>query len=261
MESDVVLLRAASGLEKMMSPGLKNGPIKDSTVAQISAALYYQTNVLAGLTKNAGFQKFFRETIYKQILEDFGNYIDAKARSNPKSLHHVYEWNSVGKESARLFRLKAKKTGPISFGITYSFVLSKTFVPHHEKRRHVFKNKASIIESGKPLVIRPRNSKRLVFEINGEKVFMPIDRSVTVQRPGGKSATNQFSLAYARFFNGNLVRESIKRSGFNNVFKYKTAKALGIPATIRTVKYSFSPNTIRREAESALLSQFGGVIL
>lgn len=244
-----------------MSPGINKGPIKDSTVAQISAALYYQTNVLANLTKNAGFQKLFRDTLYKQILQDFGNYIDAKARSNPKSLHHVYEWNSVGKDSARLFKLNAKKTGPISFGISYSFLMSKTFVPHHEKRRHVFKNKAALMESGKPLVIRPTKAKRLVFEINGEKVFMPIGRSVTVQRPGGKAATNQFSLAYARFFNGNLVRESIKKSGFNNIFRYKTAKALGIPASIKTVKYSFSPNTVRREAESALLSQFGGVII
>jgi hypothetical protein len=261
LESDVVLLRAASGLERLMSPGLNKGVLRDSTVAQISAALYYQTNVLAGLTKNAGFQKLFRETLYKQILEDFGNYVDAKARSNPKSLHHVYEWNRVGNPASRLFKLNSKKTGALSFSISYSFLMSKTFVPHFEKRRHVFKNKAAIIESGKPLVISPRNSKRLVFEINGEKVFMPVGKSVTVNRPGGKAATNQFSLAYSRFFSGNLVKESIKRSGFNNIFNSKTAKALRIPGSIKTVRYSFSPNTVRKEAESSLLLQFGGVVL
>ncbi len=35
---------------------------------------------------------------------DFGNYIDALARSKPKSLHHVYEWQRAGNKTARLFK-------------------------------------------------------------------------------------------------------------------------------------------------------------
>lgn len=244
-----------------MVPGLNKGVLQDSTVAQISAALYYQANVMAGLNKNSGFKKLFQDTIFKQILEDFGAYVDAKARMNPKSLHHVYEWNRAGDREYRLFKLNKKKSSSLSFGITYSFLTSKSFVPGSGKRKHVFKNKASLMESGKPLVISPRYASRLVFEIDGEKIFMPIGKSVTVKRPGGSAATNQFSLAYSRFFSSNLVSESIKKSGFQKIFNLKTSKALKIPYSIKKVQYSFSPNTVRREAESALVSQFGGAIL
>lgn len=65
-----------------MLGGSKNGPIQDSNVAQISAALYYQANVIAQLTSNRAFKETFQKTIYNQIMEDFGNYIDAKARMN-----------------------------------------------------------------------------------------------------------------------------------------------------------------------------------
>lgn len=261
MESNVALLRAASRLEKLMSPGLNKGVLQDSTVAQVSAALYYQAQVMAGLSSNAGFKKLFQDTIYKQILEDFGAYIDAKARMNPKSLHHVYEWNKVGSREHRLFKLTKKNNSGLSFGIRYSFLTSKTFVPGDSKRRHVFKNKAAAMESGKPLIIRPRYATRLVFEIDGEKIFMPAGKPVTVKRPGGAAATNQFSLAYSRFFSGNLVSESIKKSGFEKIFNAKTSKALKIPYGIKKVKYSFSANTVRKEAEAALVSEFGGVLV
>ena len=36
------------------------------------------------------------------------------------------------------------------------------------RRRHMFANKAEVMEAGKPLVIRPKNAERLVFEIDGE---------------------------------------------------------------------------------------------
>ena len=40
----------------------------------------------------------------------------------------------------------------------------------------------------KPLVIRPKNAERLVFEIDGETVFMPKGKSVTVRRPGASTS-------------------------------------------------------------------------
>ena len=64
-----------------------------------------------------------------------------------------------------------------------------------------------------PLTFMKQNSssERLVFEIDGETVFMPKGQSVTVKRPGGSAATNQFTLAHSRFFSGRLVNESIKK--------------------------------------------------
>lgn len=262
METNIPLLRAASGLEKNMIGGTKGGILQDSTVAQVSAALYYQANVIANLTNNVGFKNAFKKSISDQIIKDFGNYIDAKARTSPKSLHHVYEWKKTGQQSARLFKLNILDGEGISFKITYSLLPSKSFVPNSSsKRKHVFVNKAAIIEEGGPLVIRPRHAERLVFEADGEVIFLPKGKSVTIKSPGGKAARNQFKLAYARFFNSNLVNESIKKSGFQRIFNSASSKALKIPASIKTVRYSFSPNTVRNEADAAVTAAFGGVLI
>lgn len=262
MESNVALLRAASGLERLMFGGSKNSTLKDSNVAQISAALYYQANVIAKLTSNKQFKETFQKTIYRQIMQDFGNYIDAKARMNPKSLHHVYEWSRAGQSDYRLFDLVMIDGEGISFKIKYTLNQSKSFVPSAEgKRKHVFANKASVMEAGMPLKIAPRYSERLVFEMDGITVFMPKGASVTVRSPGGAKARNQFSLAYSQFFSGNLVNESIKKSGFQRIFNSASAKALRIPTSIKKVKYSFSPNTVRSEADMAAATAFGGALI
>jgi hypothetical protein len=255
-----MLIQAASGLERMMYANQK-GVLKDSTVAQISAYVYYEAAVIAKLTTNKAFQNAFSKIMFDQINLDFGNYIDALARSKPKSLHHVYEWKKTGNKSARLFKLN--KTGQVglSFGINYEFLPSKSMVPASTgKRRHMFVNKASIMEKGEPLVIRPKNADRLVFEIDGETVFMPKGASVTVKRPGGSGARNQFTLAHSRFFSGRLVNDSIKKSGFQRLFNSSMSKALGVPSDIKRVKYSFSANTIRSQADSALTLSFGGAM-
>lgn len=255
-----MLVQAASGLERMMYSN-QNGPLKDSTVAQISAFVYYESAVISKLTNNIQFQAKFTKTIFDQIDTDFGNYIDALARSKPKSLHHVYEWKRVGNKSARLFKLNKISESGLSFKIDYSLLPSKSMVPStNSNRRHVFVNKASVMEEGNPLVIRPKNAERLVFEYNGEMVYIPKGQSVTVKRPGGSAARNQFGLAHSRFFSGRLVNESIKKSGFQKIFNASMAKALSIPSNIKKVQYSFSPNTIRSQADAALAASFGGVM-
>jgi hypothetical protein len=255
-----MLIQAASGLERMMYAN-QNGPLKDSTVAQISAYVYYEAAVISRLTTNKAFQNAFSKVMFDQINLDFGNYIDSLARSKPKSLHHVYEWKKSGNKTARLFKLNQTTQMGLSFGINYEFLPSKSMVPASTgKRRHMFINKASVMEKGEPLVIRPKNAERLVFEIDGETVFMPKGAPVTVRRPGGSAARNQFTLAHSRFFSGRLVNDSIKRSGFQRLFNSSMTKALGVPSDIKRVKYSFSANTIKSQADSALTLSFGGVM-
>jgi len=255
-----MLVQAASGLERMMYAN-QNGPLKDSTVAQISAFVYYEAAVLSRLTTNPQFKALFTKTMFDQINTDFGNYIDALARSKPKSLHHVYEWKRAGNKTARLFKLNKISEDGLSFRVNYEFLPSRSMVPGPtSKRRHMFANKASIMEAGKPLVIRPKNAERLVFEIDGETIFMPKGQSVTIRRPGGSAATNQFTLAHSRFFSGNLVNSSIKNSGFQRIFNSSMSKSLRVPSNIKKVQYSFSPNLIRSQADSALAASFGGVM-
>jgi hypothetical protein len=89
---------------------------------------------------------------------------------------------------------------------------------------------------------------------------MPKGASVTVKRPGGSAARNQFTLAHSRFFSGNLINDSIKRSGFQRLFNSSITKALGVPSNIKRVQYSFSANTIRSQADAALTLAFGGAM-
>jgi hypothetical protein len=67
-------------------------------------------------------------------------------------------------------------------------------------------------------------------------------------------------LAHSRFFSGNLVNASIKSSGFQRIFNSSMSKALRVPSNIKKVQYSFSPNLIRSQADSALAASFGGVM-
>ncbi len=260
MDNSGLLVQVSSGLERMMYAN-QSGPLKDSTVAQISAFVYYEAAVISKLTTNKQFQNAFTKVMFDQINLDFGNYIDALARSRPKSLHHVYEWKKTGNKTARLFKLNRLSAEGLSFRIDYDLLPSTSMVPSaNGRRRHVFANKASIMEAGKPLVIRPKNSERLVFESDGETVFMPKGMPVTVKRPGGSAATNQFNLAHSRFFSGRLVNESIKRSGFQKIFNSSMTKALRVPSNIKKVQYSFSANAIRSQADAALTASFGGVM-
>jgi hypothetical protein len=255
-----MLIQAASGLERMMHAN-QNGVLKDSTVAQISAFVYYEAAVISKLTTNKQFQNAFTKIIFDQIDTDFGNYIDALARSKPKSLHHVYEWKKTGNKNARLFKLNKISEEGLSFRVNYDFLPSRSLVPSsNSRRRHMFAEKAVVMEKGNPLVIRPKNSERLVFEVDGETVFMPKGAAVTVRRPGGSAARNQFSLAHSRFFSGRLVNESIKKSGFQRIFNSSMTKALRVPSNIKKVQYTFSANTIRSQADSALSLSFGGAM-
>ena len=258
MESSAALVSVASGLESLMT-GLNTSILKDSTVAQISATVYYQAQVMAKLTSNKNFQTKFNTMIYNQINEDFGAYIDAKARTAPVAFHHVYEWKKTGNPESRLFQIKKLSQDGLSFKIGYDFKLSKSLVPTGKgKHRHVFANKAAVMESGIPIVIRPRSAERLVFEVNGYTVFMPKGAAVTVTKPGGTRVKDSFKMAYKQFFTGNLVNLSIKKSGFQKMFNSSISKALKVPIDIKRVKYSFSANTVRAQANFALTSAFGG---
>jgi hypothetical protein len=257
LASEILAIRAASGLVNLMSNRPASGAIKDSTVAQISAALFYKTNVMAKLASNAQFQSAFRNVIFDQLQVDFGDYVDAKSRTSPKSFHHVYEWGRIGEDEARLFKLKKLPADGLSLKVNYELIDSKSFVPsENSNNKHVFVKKASVMEDGKTVVIAPRFSERLVFDVDGYTVFMPKGESVTVRKPGGAGVKNSFFSAYRYFFTGQLVNMSIKKSGFQRLFNSSISRALGVPAQVKTVKYSFSANQLANEADAATSAAF-----
>jgi len=128
LDNSGLLVQASSGLERMMYSN-QSGPLKDSTVAQVSAFIYYEAAVISKLTTNNQFKALFTKTMFDQINTDFGNYIDALARSKPKSLHHVYEWKKTGNKTARLFKLNKISEDGLSFKVNYEFTPSRSMVP------------------------------------------------------------------------------------------------------------------------------------
>lgn len=252
MESKFLLVQAASGLERLMA-GSKGSVLQDSLVAQISAAIYYKSHAVIALTESEKIKSSFRKIIFQQINEDFGLFMDAQARTKPKTYHHVYEWKKAGSPEARLFKINTLQSEGFSLRIGYSFKPSTSLVPSsNSNRRHVFAQKAAVMEAGRPLVIAPRYAERLIFETkNGYTVYMPKGESVTVNRPGGNYVVGSFEAAYKMFFKGNLVNLSIKKSGFQKIFTAAALKTLSVPSDIKRVKYSFSANAVRSMAYAA----------
>jgi len=220
-----MLVQAASGLERLMVGNRNNALLKDSTVAQISAYMYYNAQVISKLTTNKAFQSKFSSVIFAQIDKDFGEYIDALARTRPKSLHHVYEWKKVGNKTARLFKLNLLSQEGLSFKVGYQFTPSKSFVPasKYSRRRHVFANKAEIMENGIPVTIVPKKSSVLAFEQDGETIFTK--GPINVDNPGGPAVQNGFqntvNLFFSRYFTQAFLRTSGLYDYFNNPKVYK----------------------------------------
>jgi hypothetical protein len=261
LASSELLVATASALETVGSKPSSKYPIQETLVAQVSAVIYYKSMVMSELTTSKSFKAKFNKVIFDQINEDFGSYIDAQARTKPKSLHHVYEWKKTGMKEARLFNLNKIDSGELGFGVSYKFNQSKTAVPNkYSKRKNVFKNKAEIMEKGITVVVSPRFAERLVFDSGlGYTVFMPKGASVTITKPGGVAAKQSFETAYKRFFTSNLVNLSIKKSGFQKIFTYKMKDILRVPREVRKVKYVFSGRMLRAEAKQAIENAFGGL--
>jgi hypothetical protein len=127
--------------------------------------------------------------------ESLGVYIDSKARMSPESLHHVYEWNSVGQKDSRLFsfNVDARK----------SFIaISGKFLPStslSEGSNTPFVDKANVMENKISIIIEPKNSSVLVFEDGSETVFTT--KSIRVDNPGGNFVSGSFESVVDEFFN------------------------------------------------------------
>lgn len=260
MESNYALINASSGLVRSMTSS-KNGVIKESLTAQIAASLYYQSQVMANLMNNKAVASKFQRLMFDAVQEDFAMFVDAQARSNPKQLHHVYEWQKVGNNSARLFKLNKLQSQGLMLSLNYSFLPSKSKVPNKNKKTYIFSNKATVMENARTVIISPKNADRLVFEASGGyTVFMPKGKSVTVKNPGGHAVKKSFEMTYSRYFKGPLVNAAIKNSGVNRILANDIVKSLKLPGQIKKVKYTFSPNSLKAEAEARVTEVFLGGI-
>jgi hypothetical protein len=133
--------------------------------------------VVWGLSSPIG-QRNVQKTIERSVNRKYLPYMNALARGNRKSMHHLYEWNRVGITNARLFDLTVPPTsrGKANFSMKVTFRPSKSLVPLTEaqatpgptgavvQQKHIFYNKAMVMEYGQSVTIRPKTSKYLAFD-------------------------------------------------------------------------------------------------
>jgi hypothetical protein len=127
-------------------------------------------------------------------VEALGKYIDARARGDHASLHHVYEPGETGNEGGRLYSFTVKPTLSV-INIGGSFKQS-TGTPL--AGGEPFYDKARMMENGISVTIAPKNGDVISFEEDGEMVFTT--ESITIEHPGGDAVAGSFGRVVDDFF-------------------------------------------------------------
>lgn len=140
----------------------------------------------------------------KRFLAEF---IDANARINPASLHHVYEWQKTGSPEARLFDIEYTVSN-LGLSLRSTFRQSTSIKAGSETP---FYDKARVMEAGVAVTIRPRKSPVLVFEDDGQTIFTP--NPVRVTNPGGEAVAGSFEKTFDMFFQKYFTQAFLKASG------------------------------------------------
>jgi hypothetical protein len=165
----------------------------DKFAEKVMALSVYDNTVLTDLYLNPlNAQKINRGAAIL-IKNYFDEYMDARSKQNSQSYHHVYEFDSVGDRSSRLFKADINSTPDGSATITYSFTSAKR--PNREG--YPFPNKAEVMEAGNPITITPKKSEYLQFMLEDGKFVK--SKQVVVNNPGGPGVANSFTTTLNRF--------------------------------------------------------------
>lgn len=182
-----------------------------------------------------GGKKVLLDSIGRKSIEVMKEFIDSYARIDPAMLHHVYEWYQVGSPNARLFDIDYTVSG---VGLTFYTTLTQS-QSIKAGSNTPFYNKATVMEKGKPLTIRPKKSPVLAFEDNGETVFTR--NPVKVYNPGGEDVEGGFEEVFNIFMTQYFKQSFLKMSGISDYIKYPKVFKTNMKAGKRggkTVGYS-----------------------
>ena len=149
-------------------------------------------------------QILFNERLAEFTVEALNKYIDSRARVNPEALHHVYEWNQSGKESARLFQITPKVSKRV-LTFTGKFLPSRTA---SNESAEPFVDKANIMENAISITIEPKNSDVLAFTVDGETVFSTT--AIHIANPGGDEVAGSFGRTVEQFFSDYFTNALLK---------------------------------------------------
>lgn len=173
--------------------------------------------------------------VFTMSAKSFVKAMNVQAKASPKTYHHIYEWNKVGVDKARLFYLYKDVNSGGRLVIKPGFINSKTTVPIAKEllrpgktgksvsSRYVFKDKASIMESGKPIIYR--TSKNIPMPEDGKLRFVSAGTVIRNYHPGGKQVKGSFEKFYNVWFS-TKVNDVIKRSGIMSSIDAELARVL-----------------------------------
>ena len=188
------------------------------------------------------------------IGKEFVRQTNRYAAANKKSMHHVYEWNKAGNNSNRLFTLNRDYVQGGRLVVSTKFLESRASVPVSPQLRragkngksvkggHVFKNKAYVMESGRPVHIQAKGAKALAFPGKNGIVFIPRGQSITVRNPGGKAVAGSFTRHTREWFkNPANTTGTLLSSGYLKKLEVEIARCLrvnnsGAPNVATTIK-------------------------
>jgi hypothetical protein len=163
-------------------------------------------------------KKEFLNNLGRSTIQALQAYVDLEARANPQALHHVYEWYQTGSPNARLYDFDYTVSN-LGLSFKSSFSQSRTVA---QDSNVPFFNKASVMEKGTPVLIKPKNNV-LAFKNNGETVFTK--KAITVENPGGAYVQGSFERISDEFFKVYFKQSFLRASGLydyiNNPVLYK----------------------------------------
>jgi hypothetical protein len=189
-----------------------------SLVAKLNNIVQYSTGFLEGIEAA---KPEFMNNFGTSVVEIMKNFIDSNARVNPETLHHVYEWYQTGSPEARLFDIDYMVQGKNTLSFNYTFSQSTSY---SNGSTEPFYNKATIMEKGSPVVIKPRvQGGVLSFNSDGEQIFTK--KPIVVENPGGDGVQGGFEKTLQMFFDNYFSQSFLLSSGllehFNNPKVYK----------------------------------------
>lgn len=142
----------------------------------------------------------------KTLVKYFEEYYANLTRANKYLYQHVYEFDRGGDNKYKLFKAQiSSNMGNVK--IKYNFMNAR--VPN--RNGYLFKNKAEIMESGKEVTIKPKNSSVLMFNIDGQNIFSKSE--IKVQNPGGDVSGN-FEEQFNKYMKSN-AKQILLSSGFS----------------------------------------------
>lgn len=158
------------------------------------------------------------------------------ARSAKKSFHHVYDWNGVGSESSRLFRVIKKQEGSGDASIYYKFNNSRNkspIAPSLKKpgisgksvtKSGIFKRKAEVMENGQTVSFI--TSRYIAFSPKSKGiVFVPPGKTINIKNPGGKAVTGTFEKHFRSWWTINFGK-SLDQANVYEKMEKNIARAL-----------------------------------